>query len=455
MTANAKKPFQNEGERGNSLVLTVLLLTLLAGISANYVMTTVVQSKSTESGVHKELLRGVVEGAMAIALTDMDEDLEGTVVPTASKKGTIRSGILAGTRWAYILRRNTTNAKYWRVTGVANNRVRYSVAELVAERPMGAEALPPIPEAFLGALSSYYGFPDLKNIDVTGNDHLADGTRNPGRNDTVGISHKAGETTFKGGSAQLAGSGEGFDHILDKKRVDPTYMNKPYPLTPEEALGIESYPENAVFFDTLAAWDAYVADLPIDPGTGLQTVPDHSFLVLEFKTSGRKKMFGNVNWGDTEHIVIWHYPDSRINDDPDAPKGASRAPSGVHLGDWTHPFKGIAILDDWAMVNGSSFIRGTFLSLSGRPSINMQGNTVVQYSVEAGARALGKAGQVEADPGGSGDAGSGDGGAELLSYREQVVTEDSLAALADIGVTLDATAETDGGDWETATTVEP
>ncbi|MHC4924479.1 MAG: hypothetical protein ACYTG4_10450 [Planctomycetota bacterium] len=291
-------------------------------------------------------------------------------------------------------------------------------------------AEPYVPGSLGGALTSYYGFKDVKKVVISGNDMNLDGTANPD-GDTYALAHATGDFNFKGGSAKLAGGGETLAHSSDGSRVNSSQDD--YPTTPWGALDLTEaeFDSRALTFDTLDAWNAYVDSLPlvkVTNASGAENVmrqfPPSSFVNLTFQDGGTT-IFEDIYWGDSQHILVWHHENPYVNDDPDAPKGDATA-NNIHVGDIDplNPFMGVAILDDWNHVNGGSYLVGGMLSLSGVDSLEgMQGGFQIHYSSEAIGNAITGAG---GKPGNKGMP-------RLLSYRENVDDVDTRVTLLRLG----------------------
>jgi hypothetical protein len=430
-------------ERGMGLILCITIVAFLVSMCGAFLAIAIAQSKSASTKRQGENVNRALDGAVAIAMTRIHRTLEASLVPAQTFGGTIPAASTAGlpTAWSIEIRRNIATPTLWKISAAAANGEAHRSQQVIVERP---PALPPVPGTFRGALSSYFGFPDLKNIQVTGNDVLsADGTPNAAGTNTFGISTKVGPVSFSGGSGQLGGAGKPLAHKIDAERVESDYGGLDFPTDPLEALQISNYPSDTKTFNTLAEWNSYVATLPFDDkngdgvvGKGERIMPDNQFLNLTFKDGGTT-MFDEVNWGTSEHILIWHHEDPTINNDPAAPKGDATA-QNIHLGEPAMPFKGIAVLDDWRHVNGSSSVRGGMISLSGVVNTGMQGNTMISFSSQAVQGALARAGKVA-------KAGTPP---RIVSYRENVNDAETRTALGAVGITITNLDGEESIGWE-------
>jgi hypothetical protein len=434
------------GERGSGLVLCTVLMAVLIVLTASFVAYSTAQSKAAVTRLVAEDVRQAAEGGVGIAITQVDRQVSQNQDVSSTLSGTLASGAAAGATWRVEVKQSTTDSLVYKLTSAARLRDTYMTHQVIIRMP--PPPAPPVPGAFKGALSSYYGFPDLKNIHISGNDvKSADGSANADGADTFGVSIKTGSVSQFNTSGSLAGNGQAPADSVDSNRVQTDYGGQTFPKTPLEALGLAEFPPNTRTFNTLAEWNSFVSSLPFYDANGDGTIqssenkrrmPDYQLLNLTFK-DGSSTMFDEVDWGDTEHILVWHHENSTVNSDPNAPKGDAGC-NNIHLGNSTRTFRGIAILDDWRHVNGGSNVRGGFISLSGTGAqTGLQGNTQITYSSEAIGNAMARAGQV---------GGSQDRDATVVSWREGVDDAESRAALAALGLTLAGSPSEVSSGWQ-------
>ncbi|GIW72733.1 MAG: hypothetical protein KatS3mg102_2275 [Planctomycetota bacterium] len=442
----------NRGERncesGSAYLLCLTVLVVVAIASAAFVGMGQAGSASSLQQLRQDALRSALEGAGAVAIQKVQAALLERRLPPAYVRGQVRTGPARGAWWSAIVAQNAARPELYKISlAAALHRETPSALQKAAPYqesqsyptlttdsslpPPEASAVqevivqlfppvPPPPASFKGALSSYYGFSNVKNATINGNDHNLDGTTNP-LGDTYAISVASGTVTLQGGSALLAGNGSTLANSVDSTRVDTTYGGDSFPTTPWDVLGIErsTFDQRALRFDTLEAWNAYVESLPevVIQGTTYRQMPEHSFLNLTFRDGG-SAMFQGIYWGSSSHILVWHHPDPNANSDPNAPKGVAYG-ANIHLGNQELPFHGIAILDDWRHVNGKSNVKGGFVSLNGTGVQEGLQALSITYSSQGIGRALYSAAQLdgEAVP------------PRVVSYREQTDNAEVRLAL--------------------------
>ncbi|GIW72732.1 MAG: hypothetical protein KatS3mg102_2274 [Planctomycetota bacterium] len=466
------KPPVANGEHGSAFILGLVIATVLLVGSAAFVGMAGTHSHASTARVRGHALQAALEGASAITLARVREALAGGSTPPAFLRGQLQSGPAAGAWWSAVVRRHAVRTDLWKASiAAALHRTTPALlasappyAELENDPDLGVEGtatssqleipppesyqvhevifqvippVPPKPAAFRGALSSYYGFTNIKNATIDGNDHKLDGALNPA-GDTYAISVTDGNVTFKGGAGQLGGNGEPLAHVIDEARVEDDYDGE-FPTTPWQALDMTEadFLARSTRFDTLAEWNAFVDALPeveVD-GERRKQMPPNQFLYLTFQYGG-SQIFSGIDWGNSAHILVWHHENPSINSDRKAPKGDAWA-RNIHLGQLNRPFRGIAILDQWQHVNGQSHVYGGFICLSGvGPQDGLQAMHLT-YSSEGIGVALAQAGGVEVAA----------SAPRVVSYRESVDSAEVRLALGAIGADHRESPPPSSTDW--------